>query len=98
MPKLINLFQFTDQGIRNYQGTVERTKNATEAIARMGGKLHSVHWTLGEYDVVALIEFPDDDTAAAFSLKLGALGNSRVTTLRAFDQGEMEKIIATASR
>jgi uncharacterized protein with GYD domain len=98
VPKFINLFQFTDQGIRNYQGTVERAKNATEAVAKMGGKLQSVHWTLGEYDLVSVSEFPDDETAAAFSLKLGALGNARVTTLRAFDSDEMGKIIAKASR
>lgn len=98
MPKFIGLFRFTDQGIRNYQGTVDRTKNATEAIAKMGGKLQTVHWTLGEYDVVSLMEFPDDETAAAFSLQVGALGNARVTTLRAFDPDEMGKIIAKASR
>jgi uncharacterized protein with GYD domain len=96
--KFIALFQFTEQGIRNYQGTVDRTKNATEAVAKMGGKLQSVHWTLGQYDLVSLIEFPDDETAAAFSLKLSALGNARVTTLRAFDRDEMTKIIAKASR
>ena len=98
MPKFINLYQFTDQGIRNYQGTVDRTKNAQEAIEKMGGKLQSFHWTLGEYDLVSLTEFPDDETAAAFSLKLAALGNARVTTLRAFDKDEMAKIIAKASR
>ena len=98
MPKFINLYEFTDQGIRNYQGTVDRTNNAESAIEKMGGKLLSVYWTLGPYDLVSVAEFPDDETATAFSLKLAALGNARVTTLRAFDREEMTGIIAKASR
>ncbi len=98
MPKYVNLYQFTDQGIKNYQGTVERTSNAEAAIEKMGGKLVSVFWTLGTYDLVSVADFPDDETATAFSLKLSALGNARVTTLRAFDRDEMTKIIAKASR
>jgi uncharacterized protein with GYD domain len=98
MPKYVNLYQFTDQGIKNYQGTVERTNNAESAIEKMGGKLVSVFWTLGSYDLVSVAEFPDDETATAFSLKLSALGNARVTTLRAFDRDEMTKVIAKASR
>ena len=96
MPKFINLYEFTDQGIRAFQGTVERTRNAEAAIEKMGGKLLSVHWTLGPYDLVSVSEFPDDESATAFSLKLAALGNARVTTLRAFDRDEMTKIIEKA--
>jgi len=98
MPKFVNLYQFTDAGIKAFAGTVERTRNAEEAIAKMGGKLLSVHWTLGEYDLISVAEFPDDETATAFSLRLAALGNARVTTMRAFDRDEMSGIIAKATR
>ena len=97
MPKFVQLYEFTDQGIRAFGQTVERTRNAEGAIEKMGGKLETVFWTLGPYDLVSIAEFPDDESAPAFSLTLSALGNARVTTLRAFDREEMAKIIATAT-
>ncbi len=97
MPKFVQLYEFTDQGIRSFAQTVERTRNAEGAIEKMGGKLEAVFWTLGPYDLVSVVEFPDDEAATAFSLKLAALGNARVTTLRAFDREEMAKIIAKAT-
>ncbi len=96
MAKYITLYQFTDQGIRSFQGTVQRAKDATAGVEKMGGKLSSILWTIGPYDLVSVSEFPDDETATAFSLKLGAAGNVRTTTLRAFDADEMTKIIEKA--
>lgn len=96
MTRYITLYQFTDQGIKNFQGTVERSKEATAGVAKMGGKILSVHWTIGPYDLVSVSEFPDEETATAFTLKLGAAGNVRTTTMRAFDADEMTRIIAKA--
>jgi len=39
-------------------------------------------------------EFPDDESATAFALALGAAGNIRTTTMRAFGAAEMSSIIA----
>ena len=96
MAKYVTLYQFTDQGIKAFDGTVQRAKAATAAAEQLGGKVVSLVWTLGAYDVVSVAEFPDDETATAFSLKLGSLGNVRTTTMRAFDEQEMTKIIAKA--
>lgn len=96
MAKYITLYQFTDQGIKNFEGTVQRAKDATAAVARMGGKLLSINWTIGPYDLVSVSDFPDDETATAFTLKLGSAGNVRTTTMRAFDAEEMTKIIEKA--
>ena len=93
MAKYITLYQFTDQGIKNYEGTVQRAKDATAAIEKMGGKLLSINWTIGPYDLVSISQFPDDETATAFNLKLAAAGNVRTTTMRAFDSDEMARII-----
>jgi uncharacterized protein with GYD domain len=93
MAKYITLYQFTDQGIKNYEGTVQRSKDATAAVEKMGGKLLSINWTIGPYDLVSISQFPDDETATAFNLKLAAAGNVRTTTMRAFDSDEMTRII-----
>jgi len=96
MPKYIGLYQFTEQGIKAFDGSVQRARAAATAAEQMGGKLQSIHWTMGPYDLVAIADFPDDDTAAAFGLKLASLGNVRTTTMRAFDESEMTKIVAKA--
>ena len=97
MPKYITLYQFTDQGVKSFQGTVQRAKDATAAVEKMGAKLLSIHWTLGPYDLVSVSEFPNDEAVTAFTLKLGAAGNVRSTTMRAFDADEMTRIIAKAT-
>jgi uncharacterized protein with GYD domain len=50
-------------------------------------------WTQGRYDVVSFIEAPDESAAMSLSLSLGALGNVRSETLRAYSAAEMTKIV-----
>ena len=52
-----------------------------------------LYWTLGRYDLVVTVEGPDDPSVTALGLALGALGNVRTQTLRAFGAGEMKQII-----
>lgn len=93
MPKFISLLNFTEQGVANYRDSVDRADAAKKLAADMGGSI-DIHWTLGEIDLVAISEFPDDDTATAFLLKVASLGNVRSRTLRAFDADEFSRIIA----
>lgn len=96
MANYISLLQWTEQGVKNFGDSVDRVANAKQAIEKLGGKLGHIYWTLGPYDVVAITEFPDDETATAFALKLSSLGNVRSTTMRAFDEGEFRGVIAKA--
>jgi uncharacterized protein with GYD domain len=52
-----------------------------------------VYWTLGSYDLVTIVEAPDDETVTAFALAAGSQGNIRTTTLRAFDQEQFQQIL-----
>jgi uncharacterized protein with GYD domain len=94
MARYIALLQFTDQGIRNVKDTTKRAAAAAEMGSKLGVKLVESYWTLGQYDVVLVLEAPDDETVTAFALKLGSLGNVRTQTLRAFGAAEMESILA----
>lgn len=94
MAKYVTLLQFTDQGIRNVKDTMKRSEAATAEAGKMGIKITEVLWTMGAYDVVVLLDAPDDETISAFALKIGSLGNSKTHTMRAFSQGEMAKILA----
>jgi uncharacterized protein with GYD domain len=94
MAKYVSLLQFTDQGIRSIKDTIRRATAATAEAEKMGAKITDAFWTMGAYDVVVLLDAPDDETASAFAAKLGSLGNVKTQTMRAFGRKEMEKILA----
>jgi len=94
MAKYVSLLQFTDQGIRNVKDSIKRAAAATAEAEKMGAKVTDAFWTMGAYDVVLLLDAPDDETVSAFSLKIGSLGNVKSQTMRAFRREEMENILA----
>ena len=50
-------------------------------------------WTVGEYNLVTVVDFPDDETATAALLQVGSLGSIRSNTMRAFSADEITTII-----
>ena len=94
MPSYISLINWTEQGAKAFKDTTKRADAAKAAAQRLGGNLRNLYWTIGEYDIVAIAEFPDDETATAFMLALGSEGNVRTETLRAYDPSEIAGIIA----
>lgn len=94
MPTYVTLLNWTDQGLRNYKDTAKRAETFDAELQKLGVKLLSIYWTVGPYDVVAIVEAPDDETVTAALLQRGGVGNVRSTTLRAFGREEMERIIA----
>ena len=93
MATYISLIRWTEQGLQNARETVDRVEQARAAVEQLGGRLDGVYWTQGEYDLVAISEFPDDETATSFFLSLGMRGNVRTQTLRAFGADEMRRIL-----
>ncbi|TAK09441.1 GYD domain-containing protein [bacterium] len=94
MATYIALVHFTDQGIRNIKQTTERAKALSAAAAKLGVKVKDTYWTMGAYDVVLVAEAPNDEAITALALSVGALGNIRMQTMRAYSAEEMSKIIA----
>lgn len=94
MASYIVLVNWTEKGIAGYGETTKRARAAGELAATYGGSLSKIWWTVGPYDLVAHMEFPDDESMTAFLLALAASGNLRTTTMRAFDDAEMDAIIA----
>ncbi len=93
MPIYINLMTYTDQGLRSIKKSPSRFDAARKAAEELGGSMEALHLTMGIYDLVAISQFPDDPTAATFVLRLGALGNVRTTTLKAFQEDAYRKIV-----
>jgi len=94
MATYIVLGQFTDQGVRNIKETTRRAEAVKELAKKVGASVKDIYWTMGSYDIATVIEAPDEGTATAFFLSIGALGNVRTQTLRAFTAEEMSGILA----
>lgn len=94
MATFIALSNFTEQGIRNVRDSTQRAAVVEEAAGRFGAKMTQLYWTLGQHDLVAVIDAPDDASATAFALSIGMAGNIRTTTLRAFSRDEMNAILS----
>ena len=93
MPTYITLMNWTDQGVRTSKESVQRRDRADALAEKYGARIEQVYWTVGPYDIVTILDAPDDESATAFLLDLGSQGNLRTTTLRAYDREQMSGII-----
>ena len=93
MATYIVLANFTDQGIRNVKETTKRAGAVREMAKKFGVSVKELFWTLGSYDVVVICEAPDDTSMTALGLAIGAAGNVRTQTLRAYSKEDMEGIL-----
>jgi uncharacterized protein with GYD domain len=97
MPTYVTLMNWTDQGIRNVRDTVNRREQADALAEKHGAKIEQVYWTVGPYDLVTIVEAPDDESVTAMLLELGTGGNLRTTTLRAYGSEQMSGILQRLS-
>jgi len=93
MASYIVLSSFTDQGIRSVKDTTKRADHVREMAKKFGATMKDIYWTLGAYDVVAIFDAPDESAMTALGLALGAEGNVRTQTMRAFGKDEMNGIL-----
>lgn len=89
------LFNYTDQGIRAVKEAAGRLDGLRRRLRELGGELQAFYLTMGPYDTVAVVTLPDDATMARLALSLGAAGNVRTLTMRAFPEGEYREILAS---
>jgi uncharacterized protein with GYD domain len=97
MPTYVSLINWTDQGVKNYRDTLARAETFRELTHKAGGQVRELLWTLGEYDVVAVIEAPDDEAAMALMLETAGYGNIRTQTMRAMGPDEVTSVIGRMS-
>ena len=93
MVTYVVLGNFTDQGARNVKDSPKRADAFKEMAKTFGVTVREIVWTQGRYDVVTVLEAPDEAAAMSLSLSLSALGNVRTETLRAFSAADMTKIV-----
>lgn len=90
----ISLVNWTDQGIRHVKEAAGRLDDGIKATEEAGGKMLAWYLTMGRYDALIIYDFPDDETAAGYFLKLGSLGNVRTETLKTYTEDQFRNIVA----
>ena len=93
MPTYIMLLNWTEQGVANVKESPSRLDAFKQALGQAGGALKGFYLVTGRYDMVAVVEVPDEETAARLALATGSQGSTRTETLRAFDEDEYRRII-----
>ena len=93
MATYIALMNWTDQGIKNVKGSPERLDAARKLAKKLGCELRDFYMTLGAYDMISVLEAPNDDAVAKFVLSTASAGNIRTTTLKAFSEADYRKLL-----
>jgi uncharacterized protein with GYD domain len=94
MAKYILLANWTDQGIRNIKDSAKRLDTGLALAKQQGCIYENFLMTMGSFDMVSVIEAPDDETLAKHVLTVAAAGNLRTITLKAFPEDSYRSIIA----
>ena len=93
MPRYVVLYKFTAEGAKNIRDTVKRARQTREQTEKRGFKVQALLWTQGPYDLVSIIEAPSEEAMMGAMANVVAAGNVSSTTMRAFDDKEMEGIL-----
>ena len=94
MPTFITLGKYTQKGIENIKEGPFRLDEAKKTFKAVGAEIKEFYLVTGEYDMVVVVEAPDDEIVAKLALIIGSKGTSRTVTLRAFREDEYRKIIS----
>jgi uncharacterized protein with GYD domain len=95
MPNYVVLMKWTEQGIANINASPSRLDAGRKAFKKMGVKIKDTYLTMGRYDLVCLVDAPDDEALATAMLTLGAQGNIQSETLKAFNEDQYRKICSS---
>jgi uncharacterized protein with GYD domain len=94
MATYVTLLRFTQTGMEKFKDMPSRLDRAKAACRAAGGELKGFYLTLGQYDAVALSEFPSEEAFLKAFLTIGATGEASMETLRSFTEKEYRQAVA----
>jgi uncharacterized protein with GYD domain len=92
MHQYILLGNFTDEGLRKLEKFPNRDKAARNLIEKSGGGLQ-IYYTMGEYDFVAIVNMPDEESMLQLLIKMGKIGDVKTKTLKSWSESEFHEAI-----
>lgn len=94
MPIYVSLVNFTHEGLKTMKDKgVERSDMVSRNIESLGGKMLHAYYCLGEYDVVAILEFPNNRAAMQAGVRNASMGHIRIKTMPAVSRDEWKSVL-----
>ncbi len=94
MPTFIITMNWTEQGVRNVKDAPKRANTAREVAKKLGVEIKQTYLTNGDADFISIVEAASGDNIAKFCMQIGAMGNVRTRTVRAWSEAEYVKLIS----
>jgi uncharacterized protein with GYD domain len=92
MPIYVTLFKWTDSGVKNIKEAPARMAEGRDTVERFGGKVLGLWATLGDFDLLSVTEWQNDEAATTAALAISSRGNVRTTTMRGFTEAQFAEI------
>ncbi len=94
MSLYVSLVKFTPEGLATMKEKgVDRSEMVKRNVESSGGKLLHTYYCLGEYDAVAILDFPNNRSAIQSALLNASMGHIRITTMPAVSRDEWREIL-----
>ncbi len=91
MPKYLYQVSYTSESwATQVASPQDREQQVGQVVEKLGGKIEACYYAFGEYDVVLVADFPDNESAAAISLAAtsgGGVKSIKTTRLMTKSQG-----------
>ena len=97
MPVYVGLFNFTESGLKAVHEAPARTREIVHWLEDQGFEVKSAYFTMGQYDLICVIESPDEHAQIRAVLALNQQGLFRTTSLRAYSVDEFAEILENSS-
>src|SRR4030042_4606229 len=95
METYIILANYTQKGAANIKESPARIQAVRKAVEAAGGKWGGWYLTMGQYDIVLIVQAPNAQVAASLLLAIGSQGNVSTQSLRAFTEAEFTGLVAS---
>ena len=95
--KYLWLASYSTDGIKGLlkEGGSSRRDAVEKVVADLGGTLDAFYFAFGDDDVYVIADLPDNTTAAAVSLAVGASGAVRIKTAVLLSPDEVDRAVHT---
>ncbi len=93
MPVYVGLFNFTESGLQAMRESPARVREVVHWLEDHGFDIHAVYYTMGQYDLICIIESPDEESQIRAVLALNQQGLFRTMTMKAHSVDEFAEIM-----
>ena len=93
MPTYIAMLKWTQQGLQNVKQSPSRLDAARKGFEAAGVKIKDFYMVTGKYDMIIVLDAPDDTSLAKAILTASSTGSISSETCRAFTEAEYREIV-----